>query len=92
MSDLYRLDESGVIRRDSDQALPEIELDERYFTNIADFLSRFPNGSPSLAECTKLKVTGDVRFGARVRLIGDVEITAGPRETLLIEDDTCLGE
>ena len=92
MSDLYRLDESGVIRRDSDQALPEIELDERYFKNIADFLSRFPNGSPSLAECTKLKVTGDVRFGAHVRLIGDVEITAGPGETLLIEDDTCLGE
>ena len=43
-----------------------IQLDSRYYKRIDDFEARFPEGAPSLRECTQLTVHGDVRFGAGV--------------------------
>ena len=90
MSDLYILAEDGVVRRNTNTPLPDIELDERYFGNIADFSARFAAGPPRLAECKSLKVEGDVCFGKNVNLIGDVEIVAPAGESLLIEDDSIM--
>ena len=49
---------------------------------LADFDARFPQGVPSLRECTSLQVTGDVTFGADVRAVGDVEVVATEPATL----------
>ena len=49
---------------------------------IHDFDARFPQGVPSLRECTSLQVTGDVTFGADVRAVGDVEVVATEPATL----------
>ena len=43
-------------------------------TFVPDFARRFPEGVPSLRECTSLRVSGDVVFGEGVRCLGDVEI------------------
>lgn len=51
-----------------------VRLDPRYYENCWDFQQRFPKGVPSLGECASLVIVGDVVFGERVRLIGDVEI------------------
>jgi UTP--glucose-1-phosphate uridylyltransferase len=53
---------------------PLVSLDDRYYRLIDDLESRFPEGPPSLVGCRSLKVRGDIRFGADVRLLGDVEL------------------
>ena len=49
------------------------------FKLLADFEERFPRGAPSLVDCKRLTVRGDVRFGADVVVRGNVTIE-GPRE------------
>lgn len=91
MSDLYTLDDNGVLHRNSTSPLPEIDLDERFYKNIADFLARFPEGPPSLAECTALKINGDVCFGKNVRLSGAVALESPDNTQRHIENDATIG-
>jgi UTP--glucose-1-phosphate uridylyltransferase len=67
---------------------PVIELDSDYYKLIAGFEERFPAGAPSLVECSKLAVEGDVTFGRDVVVRGDVEVSGPAR----IEDGAVLGE
>jgi UTP--glucose-1-phosphate uridylyltransferase len=53
---------------------PVIDLDDDYFKLIRDFDARFPAGPPSLLECERLTVVGDVAFGASVVVRGTVTI------------------
>ena len=46
----------------------------------------FPSGAPSLVECERLEVEGDVTFGADVTVRGRVRVE-GPRT---VEDGTVL--
>jgi UTP--glucose-1-phosphate uridylyltransferase len=84
-SDVYSLDSEAhvVARRDR---LPLVDLDSSYFKLLADFEARFPAGAPSLVDCERLSVKGDVRFGRDVVVRGDVQLF-GPRE---IEDGALL--
>ena len=43
---------------------PVIDLDADYYKLVGDFEPRFPAGPPSLVECERLTVSGDVTFGA----------------------------
>jgi len=52
----------------------EIDLDDQYYKLIDDFEARFPYGTPSLQNCLKLQVKGDVKFGKHIKLHGKVEI------------------
>ena len=58
--------------------LPRVELDDACFKTLADFDARFPHGPPSLVGCTRLRVEGDVRFGADVVVEGEVRVRAEP--------------
>lgn len=51
-----------------------IHLDPAYYKHLDDFESRFPKGAPSLIACKSLRVSGDVVFGAGVRIVGEVTI------------------
>lgn len=51
-----------------------VELDGRYYKFVNDLDAHFPEGIPSLLNCTRLRVQGEVVFGANVSLVGDVEI------------------
>lgn len=55
---------------------PQITLDPESYRMLPDFESRFPSGPPSLKDCESLTVSGDVQFGADIRVIGDVLITS----------------
>jgi UTP--glucose-1-phosphate uridylyltransferase len=58
---------------------PVIDLDSDYYKLIGDFEARFPAGAPSLVQCERLVVKGDVTFGRDVVVRGAVTIE-GPAE------------
>jgi UTP--glucose-1-phosphate uridylyltransferase len=72
-SDAYSLtaDFRVVLERETP---PAIELDPAYYRLIDAFDARFPAGPPSLIDCARLKIRGDVAFGAGVILHGEIEI------------------
>lgn len=51
-----------------------VDLDPAYYKLVAEFEKRFPHGPPSLVDCDRLTVRGDVTFDAGVVLHGDVVI------------------
>jgi UTP--glucose-1-phosphate uridylyltransferase len=53
---------------------PVIDLDSDYYKLIGDFEARFPAGAPSLVQCERLVVKGDVTFGRDVVVRGAVTI------------------
>jgi UTP--glucose-1-phosphate uridylyltransferase len=63
-----------------------IDLDPDHFKLLREFEQRFPHGPPSLKECERLTVKGDVRFGRDVTLRGTVTIEQTGDTQLRIED------
>ncbi|NCD34400.1 MAG: UTP--glucose-1-phosphate uridylyltransferase [Spartobacteria bacterium] len=68
-----------------------IDLDKQYYSQMADFEARFAKGIPSLMHCTSLTVNGDVYFGSRVVLKGDVTIS-GSDSPVIIPDAAVIGK
>jgi len=78
-SDAYTLDEDGGRMLPAfDGPPPVVALDGEFYNSLPAMEERFPHGPPSLRAATRLAVTGDVAFGAGVRIVGDVELT-GPQ-------------
>jgi len=60
-----------------------IELDSRYYKRADDFEARFP-ATPSLVDCSRLQVAGDVLFEPDVTLRGAVRVSNdGPGQQCL---------
>jgi UTP--glucose-1-phosphate uridylyltransferase len=72
-SDAYALTEDWTVQPAADP-LPIVELDSKCYKLIADFDARFPGGAPSLRECRRLEVSGDVTFGRSVAVKGEVRL------------------
>ncbi|MDX6648336.1 MAG: UTP--glucose-phosphate uridylyltransferase [Solirubrobacteraceae bacterium] len=89
-SDCYELtgDARIVEVPDLDGGPPLVDLDPAYYKLLDDFEARFPAGPPSLVDCRRLRVRGDVTFGAGVVARGDVDLV-GPRR---VDDGAILGE
>jgi UTP--glucose-1-phosphate uridylyltransferase len=87
-SDVYRLTPDATVERVADE--PFVALDPAHFATIDAFDARFPAGAPSLVDCERLVVRGDVTFGAGVVARGAVEVEAPPGETLRIPDGAVL--
>ncbi|MGH2840849.1 MAG: UTP--glucose-1-phosphate uridylyltransferase, partial [Solirubrobacteraceae bacterium] len=81
-SDAYVLHDDGRIEvaPQRDGRPPLVELDPRYYKLLSDFDVRFGRGPPSLRGCERLRVRGDVRFGAGVVVIGDVAVEHGDED------------
>lgn len=76
-SDAYELTEDFRVRLSPSLSKPPtIDLDSRFFSKIDQFDHHFPDGPPSLQECSSLRVQGDVIFGADVSILGKVKIQA----------------
>ena len=73
-----------------DDGPPVVELDSDHYKLLRDFDARFPSGPPSLVECERLVVDGDVRFGRDVVVRGAVEVDQEGAEQLEIEDGAVL--
>jgi UTP--glucose-1-phosphate uridylyltransferase len=69
-----------------------VRLDERYFKMIEDFEARFPEGAPSLLNCSRFSVRGDVRFGGNVVCRGAVDLENDNEQQMVIDDFARLGE
>lgn len=71
-SDAYRLLDSGqvVLVEARNGRPPIIDLDPAYYKLISDFEARFPDGPPSLVDCDRLEVRGDVTFAAETPIRG----------------------
>ena len=76
-SDAYRLTEDWRFRVARDSA-PLVDLDSDHYKLLGDFEARFAHGPPSLVDCRRLTVEGDVGFGRDVVVRGEVTV-AGPR-------------
>lgn len=88
-SDAYDLMDDGRITLAPGRTEPPvIRLDERFFTMIEDFDERFSKGPPSLIDCERLTIEGDVAFGAKVAVKGQAEVRA--RTATRIPDGTVL--
>lgn len=85
MSDAFRLKKDFSIEQVV-TALPTVELDSRYYNLIQDLKIRFPYGAPSLRRCQKLRIQGDVRFGADVSLVGKVDLVNEEEPPLTVAD------
>jgi UTP--glucose-1-phosphate uridylyltransferase len=87
-SDAYRLTPDA--RVEAVDGVPFVDLDPDHFKRLRDFDARFGAGPPSLARCRRLVVRGDVAFGARVTVVGSVEISHDAPGQLRITDGAVL--
>jgi UTP--glucose-1-phosphate uridylyltransferase len=79
-SDAFRLTDGARIELAPGRSTaPLVDLDDDYFKLLRDFDARFPAGPPSLAEAERLKVAGDVTFGAGVAVRGRVTVEGPER-------------
>ncbi|HWM08713.1 MAG TPA: UTP--glucose-1-phosphate uridylyltransferase, partial [Solirubrobacteraceae bacterium] len=87
-SDAYVLADDGRVELapERDGAPPVVDLDDEHFKLLRDFDARFPSGAPSLVECERIAVEGDVTFGRDVVVRGAVTVR-GPRR---VEDGAIL--
>jgi UTP--glucose-1-phosphate uridylyltransferase len=90
-SDAYVLTDEGNVelapeRRDRP---PIIGLDSSFYKLVGDFEPRFPAGPPSLVQCERLKVDGDVVFGRDVVVRGAVAIE-NEGEQIRVDDGAVL--
>jgi len=67
-----------------------VNLDDRYYAFIDQMEERFPDGPPSLVDCRKLEVVGDVRFGRDVVIKGTVRIVNEATAPLVITPGSTL--
>ena len=77
-SDAYRLGDDWTVCTARERP-PLVSLDPNHFKLMGDFEPRFPGGPPSLVDCDRLEVAGDVTFGRGVVVRGTVKVE-GPRK------------
>ena len=84
-SDAYRMTDGARVELTRD-GVPIVTLDSDYYKLMRDFDRHFPKGPPSLRDCDRFEVEGEVTFGANVVARGSVKVQ-GPTE---IPDGTVL--
>jgi UTP--glucose-1-phosphate uridylyltransferase len=77
-SDAYELTPDSEMRLLRHEP-PLVDLDSAHYKLIQDFDAHFPSGPPSLKDCDRLTVEGDVVFGADVVIRGSVRIEGDQR-------------
>jgi len=68
----------------------QIDMDPKYYSKIDEFGKRFPYGPPSLLNCESLTVKGDVFFGNRIVLKGNVVIRNSGDMPVVVPDETVI--
>lgn len=86
LTDDYRV----VLAAEREDAPPVVELDNDHYRLVMDLDERFPAGPPSLVGCDRMRVRGDLRFGAGVCLRGDVSLHNRASEQRQVPDGLLL--
>jgi len=87
VTDDYRVVVSPERRPDAGELF--VDLDTAHYRFVSGLEERFPAGPPSLVDCRRLVVRGDVRFGKGVVVRGDVTVDAAVSGDL-VADGTVL--
>lgn len=88
-SDAYTLtDDFRIVPNGSRQA--NVVLDGRFYKYVTDLDARFPEGVPSLLQCSSLIIEGDFRFGKDIVCEGDVHLKNETDTQIEISDGTHL--
>ncbi|OIN99477.1 MAG: UTP--glucose-1-phosphate uridylyltransferase [Desulfovibrionaceae bacterium CG1_02_65_16] len=92
MSDCYLRTKLETIEQNPARTtpMPTIALDNNFYKKIDMFRERFPKGAPSLIECDRLEVHGDVRFGRHVQMVGSVRVVNRSRKQAKVPDGARL--
>lgn len=92
-SDAYELTEDYriTLRTGRPPTPPVVQLDPRFFRNLADFEARFPAGPPAMRHCSRFRVEGDIVFGPGVVLEGDVFLRRGGPPSVTVRHRTFRG-
>ena len=72
--------------------LPDINLDRDFYGLIDVFEARFPHGAPSLLDCERLHVEGDIVFGDNIIIKGKVQLQNNSGQQVSIPANTCIDE
>ena len=78
-SDVYEVGSDFVLDQVATE-VPFIDLDSDYYKLVGEFDKRFPEGAPSLAKASSLRVAGDYTFGRDVQVVGDVALDSTSAE------------
>ena len=70
--------------------VPFVDLDPAHFKLLPGFDARFSSGPPSLVECERFVVRGDVTFGGGVFARGVVDVVNDGDEQLVVGDGSVL--
>jgi len=91
-SDAYVIDERRrvVVSPERTRGPLLVDLDPDSYKMLPDFEERFAQGAPSLLDCDRLTVRGDVEFGRGVVARGRVEIDRSGQGRTRIEDGAVL--
>ncbi len=91
-SDCYLINDAHHIVPHPERTLPPIDvrLDPAFYKLIDEFDARFPQGPPSLRQCTAIRVEGDLRFGRNVVCHNEVELINESNTQIDIPDGTQL--
>ncbi len=87
-SDNYILTDDFLVQANPARTLPRayIDLDPEYYQFVDDFDARFPYGPPSLLQCERLVVKGDICFGKDVVVQGVVHMVNETGQQVLVPD------
>ena len=80
-SDVYEVGSDFVLDQVATD-VPFIDLDSDYYKLVGEFDKRFPEGAPSLAKASSLRVAGDYTFGRDVQVVGDVALDSTSAERI----------
>ncbi|MHC1752966.1 UTP--glucose-1-phosphate uridylyltransferase [Humidesulfovibrio sp.] len=92
MSDCYLRTKLETIEQNPARTtpMPSIALDQKFYRKIDMFQERFSKGAPSLLDCERLEVHGDVRFGKHVHIAGVTRIINRSRKQVKVPDGARL--
>lgn len=93
-SDIYAIDDTYHLQQNPARTLGTIviDLDQAYYKLIDGFEARFPSGVPSLIDCARLAVGGDVLFEAGTICRGAVGISNQRATQQRLEAGTVLAD
>ena len=91
-SDAYVLTGDSRIIQNPERTLGPIviELDPRYYKLLDEMKARFVHGVPSLVDCEKLVITGDVLFGRNVVIKGTAHISTRDESQHTVPDGSLI--
>ena len=74
-SDAYELTDDGrIVPAPLARQVPVVSLDSKHYKLVDGLDSRFPGGPPSMFDCHRLEIVGDIRFDPGVTLQGTIRL------------------